>query len=282
MAETKVYTSYLQIGKLSIALEFSDREYADSFRWYFQDDGSITEADFTFFVDIVFHDVDFTIPSSLFRDKSLEENRIIFGDKAIILEMDWANRRGRMQVEKYISHAPNTRVYEQLFYQFFYDLARLKKYDACLVHSSGVIKNQKGYLFLGPSEAGKSTAAELSREYTIVNDEICLLEFQDDHIILRGTPFNGFYRDKNKGEAPLKALFLLNKAPEHRIEPVSLGKASTTIMCEIVPPLGVGELLEPAVHHSMLDLSFKIIQKTRVFNLYFQKNSGFWEQIDKL
>lgn len=91
--------------------------------------------------------------------------------------------------------------------------------DGCFLHSSGVILGGKGLLFVGHSEAGKSTMA------TMLKDDAEIL--CDDRIIVRknakgfriyGTWSHGDVPDVSANSAPLKALFFLNKAKENRIE----------------------------------------------------------------
>lgn len=83
-----------------------------------------------------------------------------------------------------------------------------------MLHSAGVILNEKGFLFLGESEAGKSTISQkLNVKATITNDDKNFIEFKDSAAIFYSAPVN---RDRahfaTEGEKGLlTAIFLLNK-----------------------------------------------------------------------
>ena len=99
---------------------------------------------------------------------------------------------------------------------------------------------------------GKSTAAQLSAAYRVLNDEMSLVSFTEDGVILHGTPFNGYFKDKHAGCAPLRAVLLLHKGPEHRLADVKRSDAAATIVKEIVPPMGLEEGLSGRVYETML------------------------------
>lgn len=77
-----------------------------------------------------------------------------------------------------------------------------------ILHSSGINHDNHGYIFAGPSGAGKTTAANLSAGSKIISDEfICLRKIESDYFIFP-TPWKGV-----PGEGVrLKAIFFPKKA----------------------------------------------------------------------
>ena len=44
----------------------------------------------------------------------------------------------------------------------------ITKEGGLVLHACGIVKDNKAYIFFGPSQSGKSTVAQLSRDYTIL------------------------------------------------------------------------------------------------------------------
>ncbi len=85
------------------------------------------------------------------------------------------------------------RILEQIFYQAFWSARRAAGLDAFLIHSSAVIVDGRGFLFVGPSEAGKSTVARLSAAHHVLGDEMNLVRSSGAGLTLVGTIFNGLF-----------------------------------------------------------------------------------------
>ena len=80
------------------------------------------------------------------------------------------------------------------------------------LHSSFVLYKDKALVFTGPSGIGKTTQAELWRDYQgalIVNGDACLLRRMEDGWHAFGTPVHGSSPYCENREAPLSALVVL-------------------------------------------------------------------------
>lgn len=76
-----------------------------------------------------------------------------------------------------------------------------------LLHASSVVKNGKGYLFVGSSGSGKSTVAQMKGWDTILADDVSCVYQKNKKWYVCGTPW-----DKTTNKAyPLKEIFFLNK-----------------------------------------------------------------------
>lgn len=75
----------------------------------------------------------------------------------------------------------------------------LNKHNGLLIHSAGVVFNDRGFLFVSKSGGGKSTIAKIfSNEFPILNDEIIPLIFEKNKIYSFSSPFYGEIRSGNK------------------------------------------------------------------------------------
>ena len=108
----------------------------------------------------------------------------------------------------------------------------------CMFHSSGVILDGKGYLYVGHSGAGKSTMVKMLKgSAEILCDDRNIVREEENGFRIHGTWNHGEIPIVSSGSAPLKAIFLLKKETENRIRPVSdnLGLISRLIACTIKP-----------------------------------------------
>jgi len=90
--------------------------------------------------------------------------------------------------------------------------------QGCFLHACGVSFEGKGLLFVGHSEAGKSTVGKMysGRGVLLCDDRIAIRRWPDGYRIY-GTWHPGELRDVSPLAAPLAGLFFLEKADEIRI-----------------------------------------------------------------
>src|ERR1022692_260708 len=95
----------------------------------------------------------------------------------------------------------------------------LARQGGFLMHSASAIRNGKAFLFSGPSEAGKTTISRLAPpDATLLTDEISYLRPDGAGYIAFGTPFAGELGQPGVNvQAPLNAVYLLEKGPENKI-----------------------------------------------------------------
>ena len=267
----------LRVGEVVIALNCPDPQYATSLAEYFAQPCDPAPPVVELDLNIVLHDTEPAVPNSLILTKTLtDDGGFDIADGLIRGRFDPATGKGELHVMNALTSGLLTRVFEQILYQAWHSGRRRLGYDACLVHSSGVIRSGRGYLFVGASEAGKTTVANLSQDYTVTNDEMNLVEFHADGARLRSTPFNGHYRDKQAGAAPLAAVLLLEQGPAHRLESVGCGLAAGAVAGQIAPPVGLEEVADTETRLAMLDLGSRLVEWVPVRRLIFLPDRGFW------
>jgi hypothetical protein len=289
----------LRVGEVVIGLGCPSPAYAASLADYFGAETAL-EPNIRLRLTIVPHDDMPTIPDSLFRTKRLLPAGTMTGPVAAIgsaaREFDIADglvtgcydpctREGELRVKCVLTNNQMTRVFEQLLYQAFYSAAEVAASDSFLIHASGVVRNGAGYLFVGAPGAGKSTVASLSGEcgLAVLNDEICLVRFLPAGAaggpLLAGTPFNGLFRDKAPGEAPLRAVLLLAQAPRHRLVPVGRAMATAIVAGQIVPPAGLDRTIDGHARSRLLECADRLCAAAPTRGLEFLPDAGFWQEI---
>ena len=151
--------------------------------------------------------------------------------------------------------------------------------QGCIMHSLGLIHNNKGYLFIGHSGAGKSTMAKIMQNNSII---LC-----DDRNIIRKTKtgFNLFgtwrhsdFHNISPLSAPLKAIFFLNQSDKNQLEMIRNNKIKISRLLEcLIKPFATSDWWELT-----LDFFDDLVKQVDCINLKFDKSGKIRELIEKL
>jgi hypothetical protein len=266
----------IQLGQAVLELVCHDEAFATSMRRYFGQGAITADPTVSLTMHLVTHETNPTVPTSLLLDKQADGASFDLADGLVTGRLDPASGRGELHVKTILTNGRMTRVFEQVLYQLFHTAARILAYDAVLVHSAGVVADGRGFLFVGASEAGKSTVADLSQAHAVVNDEMNLIEFTPDGPWLRPSPFNGHYPEKRAATAPLTAILLLDKGAEHGVSAVGSARAAAAIAAQVAAPVALEEAPTPAASRAMMEQAIRLVSTVPTRQLTFRRDDGFW------
>ena len=140
-------------------------------------------------------------------------------------EISWAGRRLVFRAERALfAPAIQPRFLNVLFssvYNTACESGRAEKRGAYLFHGCGVVVDGKGFLFTGPSGAGKTTVARLAGRRAVLNDEAVLLRRAQDGLWIGGTPLLGGVQRRTKGWYPLHAVLNLAHGERASLHPLN-------------------------------------------------------------
>lgn len=140
--------------------------------------------------------------------------------------------------------------------------------EGCYLHSSGVIFKNKGLLFVGHSEAGKSTMVKMLKgKSEILCDDRVIVRRWPEGFRLHGTWSHGEVPDVSAGSAPLDAIFFLKKSTQNHLVPIYDKKdiIKRLLACLVRP------LVDADWWRKMLSLIEKIADEIPCYTLYFDK-----------
>ncbi len=107
-----------------------------------------------------------------------------------------------------------------------------------MFHAAAIEHLGKGYLFVGNSGDGKSTMSELwSGKGRILNDDRVVVRFRNGAFRMYPTPWHGSHCVVTAAGAPLSTIFVLAKAEEPVVRPLSLAEACCSLLQRSFPPL---------------------------------------------
>jgi len=111
--------------------------------------------------------------------------------------------------------------------------------QACYLHAAGMVFDGQGLLFVGHSEAGKSTIVTMlqAKGEILCDDRIVVRRWPDGYRI-HGTWSHGDVPIVSPGEAPLRAILFLEQAAGNRLLPVADRRdVAARLLLHVIKPL---------------------------------------------
>ena len=146
-----------------------------------------------------------------------------------------------------------------------------------LLHSAGLVREGKAYLFFGPSGSGKTTVTTLTPEAIILSDDLTMVvKGIDGGYHACSVPFRGLYAPRPDSDKtwPVAGFFRLVQDSTDRLLPVEGSRA----IGELVGSLPfVTERSEMA--GDVIDVIAATTAAIPVFRLHFRKDRTFWNVI---
>jgi len=145
-----------------------------------------------------------------------------------------------------------------------------------LLHSASAMRGGRAFLFSGLSGAGKTTISRLAPpDVTLLTDEVSYVRRDRIGYSAFGTPFAGeLARVGENVSAPIAAVYLLDKGPDNRIDPMPAVEATQRILRNI---LFFAE--EPDLVHRIFEAACDFAATVPVRRLTFFPDQNVWELI---
>jgi hypothetical protein len=150
-------------------------------------------------------------------------------------------------------------------------------HDAILFHGAGLVKQDRGYVFFGPSGVGKSTVTMLSPECKVLGDDMIVIKRVNQAFQICSSHFineaNGFTLTNTS--APMAGCYRLIQDKVTFIKPMSLGKATSDLLSNM-PVVNKN----PFSITALMDFCSDILSHVPCKELHFTKDNKFWRLID--
>ena len=200
--------------------------------------------------------------------------------------VDWPAGVLRVQAERALfSLANEYRLMNALLRGLYYGIYKRKKGikpDAYLVHGCGVLGDGRGYLFTGPSGAGKTTVARMARGRRVLNDEVVLAGDGEGRFYVAGTPFDGGIVERCNLVADLHVVLLLRHGPEVSVRKLGGAEAYKKLLAqtiEAMPLLDTGWLTSL---RERADFCAALAGAVPCYELTFRLDDTFWPVVKAL
>ncbi|HIE31048.1 MAG TPA: hypothetical protein EYP67_01525 [Methanosarcinales archaeon] len=272
----------LQIGDVCCSLRFDDPAYGTYSRKYFKEFISEDEPELILKIYIELNEGDLEgsdLPDSILLSKTVDGNSFDFHFGLIKGTLDMEERRCTVTFSGKGIHG-----FKQFLFSVYYTIVKQNRLGDSnfLVHACAVSKENRGYVFSGPSESGKSTIAGLSSGYTVLNDEVVIIKKENGSYLVNSTPFRGDYLDNENVSAPLDAIFLIRHGKKNIIKKISKREFVTRFIKEVIYSDSLLSTKREDAFTEMMDFCGSVAEEVPFYELQFLPDNSFWNVIDGL
>lgn len=152
-------------------------------------------------------------------------------------------------------------------------------HEACYIHSSGIIIDGQGFLFIGHSDAGKSTMIKMLRGHgEILCDDRNIVRRWPEGFRVHGTWSHGELPDVSPAGAPLRAILFLEQADTNELIPVTSDREKLGRLLSHV----IKALITEDWWDKILSLMGKISAEVPIYRLRFDKSGKVLDVLRQL
>jgi hypothetical protein len=224
----------IEIANICGEIDSEDQEFIHRIDSSYRDFSSTRQADFVFGVD----------PDSQINaaqnhsniEKDLEQNVVLLpknGGYSLVLENKVSI--GLIDIgkgEARLHRLPGQEVGLYFDLLFMHAVRLFLAYDkGYFLHSSGLIKDNRAFLFVGPDGSGKTTISNLILEGLIASDDSLIVRQSNGSFTLYTTPWGS--RENINTSAPISKIFFLRKAQTLKIKKMTPAEAAREFLANI-------------------------------------------------
>ena len=150
------------------------------------------------------------------------------------------------------------------------------KEGGIVFHASGIVRNEKAYIFFGPSGSGKSTVAQASSKYGVLSEELIGIQPEDRGFKAFAIPYKTDTRFSKRLNSYFKiaGIFKLVRDRCNYLKPIPKPQALADFF---ILPLGLKHLIS---YNELLNRYCRLIKEVPCFELHFLPDSSFWKCIE--
>ncbi len=154
---------------------------------------------------------------------------------------------------------------------------------ACFIHSVALVKDGKGFLFLGDSGAGKSALARATDGVIVFSDDSPILSRQNGEYQVFSSPYHqmdpskGLSKEAIRRSARVEGLFFLFKDKQLYLDKVSREESVSRIIKRYILFF---PYLSGQAKSALFDLVLELCHRLTIHNLHFCLDQDVWELIE--
>jgi MoaA/NifB/PqqE/SkfB family radical SAM enzyme len=155
--------------------------------------------------------------------------------------------------------------------------------QACLLHSGALMIDGEGLVFVGHSDAGKSTTMELVRaklgnRVAILCDDRNVVRCWPEGVRVHGTWSHGDVRDVSSASAPLRAILFLEQHQRNEVLPLTDRRETwRLLLATLVKPL-----VDADWWNKELDVLERIVADVPCFVMRFDRTGAIVDDLENL
>jgi hypothetical protein len=279
------------IGDICLSISSDDHEFIDYFKLYYHHCLIDASPDFSVNINlqknITRQDIRKSLDDYRKYQRQLSEGDFSLYDNMMFGSIHKEDKTCELFVEKALVASDYLPLFQDLIFKdLFYFINRNAQSNgyrhAYLIHGCGIHYEDAGLLFLGPSGSGKSTVAKLSKNHTVLHDEVVLLNEKNGSYYIESTPYLSGIEYLKNSRAKLEVGFFLKHGKINHIQKQPTSKMVTQFIQQIVAPSSFYSKSKEAPLKEMLNFTCDVVEKIPFFELHFShKDDSFWQVIQK-
>jgi hypothetical protein len=276
-------TTRIRFGNFTIAFRCERSEIIDFLNLHFNSHLSEALPAFTIDIKVVPGDKAAVLYTIQRYTHTIENKKFNFGPNLVTGSWDTDRRQCTITVCDFLLTHEGVWLFDRFLCRIFYSLALdggQTSTQTIIVHSAGIIRNNRGYIFFGPPGSGKSTITNLSRKFTVLHDDMNILSLHDSSVSVEGTPFNPKLIERTDCRGTLSMICSLHQSLEVKIERGTVGDCVQKIVSETFLPIPLLSENRKHAFEYMLHCVKKLAIMVPYYRLYFKKDDSFWNVID--
>jgi hypothetical protein len=286
----KTFVLKIDIGDTTVSLRCWDEELAGMLRAWCGEFRSRRQADFWLEIELREGLTVAEVQQAVYQMIRRNANGQFFRSYPPVLESELSLREHwlKSKADRNLFHPAIQPRFLNVLLSSVYSTVRVSQNglrgEAFLFHGCGVDVDGRGYLFTGPSRAGKTTVARLAAERTVLNDEGILLRISGDRLWMGGTPLLGGINRRCARWVPVQAILMLEHGPEVKLCRLETGDAFRRFLCQIFAPTPLApDLVEQKrLLEEQVDFSARVLEWVPIYTLRFRPDGSFWPAVEAL
>ena len=274
-----------RFGSYVLRFICEDQGVLDLLELHFHDYLSEAQPDVSIIITVVTPEKISTVKIvSASRYAFLDKETVNFGPNLVEGRWDFCNKRFNLLISTSLMVQEELWLFDRFLCRVYYTLVvndTNRNHSPFIVHSSGVIRDGRGYVFFGPPESGKSTIASLSKKFTVIHDDMNIVTLDGMSIMIEGVPFNPKLINRTNEKAPLSMICSLHKSDTVKLERGSADEFTRKVLAEIFLPMPLFSNDRKSAFQYLLTCVRELSQKVPYYRLYFKKDESFWDIIEK-
>ncbi len=200
---------------------------------------------------------------------TFEDGRISYGRMEFIVDLEWEEGRAHARM------LPNIYSFDAI-YRIFYTICTVKL-GGIFLHAASLVRNEKGYIFTGVTDSGKSEISEMAKKDSIhLTDELSVILPLEGRFHTFGTPFWGLFATggANRG-VPVEKLFFLVRDENTFEAPLTPAQALPRLMRNIL-----NFARDPGFNTQLFLNASQLLQNVHFTELHCIPDPTIWPLID--
>lgn len=209
-------------------------------------------------------------PSLYLSRPILESGNIAIRSEGVEGFYDFNNRNGELSIS-----AENPYNVIEYFLRLIYAITIFTS-GGLLLHSAGIIRNERAFIFFGHSGSGKTTISQISKNEVVLSDDLVILLPDVGNWIAHSTPFwNPVGIQFVKRFAQIIGLYHLIQ--DRKVFSVRLTRSNA--LAELLSNIPIIPLF-PTMADQLFERGVNVINSIPTYALHFLPDESFWDVID--